>query len=197
MRAFLQSEARTPIAYAAAFAFVGAAWLLSRPTPPATLPHVPLLIFAAAVVASGAIGGQGPALLAACLSALIADYFFLPISGTWKLPSTVSEAVGFAAFALVSALAVWVSGTTRRRGLDAARADTLASRLDVEARHRQTLLELGARSLAGGSIDAICRDAATMTADALEIRLESDALVVRHVTPVGPVALRGLVEERV
>jgi signal transduction histidine kinase len=130
---------------------------------------VPLLIFAAAVVASGAIGGQGPALLAACLSALINDYFFLPVSGSWKLPTTVSDAMGFAAFAVLSALAVWIAGSTRRGGLDAARAGTLALRLDVEARHRQTLLQLGARSVAGGSLDAICRDAATMTADALEV----------------------------
>ena len=79
------------------------------------------------------------------------------------------DAVGFAAFALFTALAVWVAGTTRRHALDAARADTLALTLDVETRHRRTLLELGARSLAGGSVDAICRDAATMTADALEV----------------------------
>jgi signal transduction histidine kinase len=169
MRAFLRGELRTPIAYGAVFAIVGTAWLLSRPVPASTLPHVPLLIFAAAVLASGAIGGQGPALLAASLSALIADYFFLPITGTWKFPSTVPDAVGFAAFALFTALAVWVAGTTRRRALDAARADTLALTLDVETRHRHTLLELGARSLAGGSVDAICRDAATMTADALEV----------------------------
>ena len=169
MREFLRGEVRTPIAYAAAFAFVGAAWLLSRPAPPATLPHVPLLIFAAAVLASGAIGGQGPALLAACVSALIADYFFLPIAGTWKFPGSVSDAAGFAAFALLTALAVWIAGTTRRRALDAARGDALAITLEVEARHRQTLLDLGARSLAGGSIDAICRDAATVTADALEV----------------------------
>jgi signal transduction histidine kinase len=169
MREFLRGEVRTPIAYAAAFAFVGAAWLLSRPAPPATLPHVPLLIFAAAVLASGAIGGQGPALLAACVSVLIADYFFLPIAGTWKFPGSVSDALGFAAFALLTALAVWIAGTTRRRALDAARADTLAITLEVESRHRQTLLELGARSLAGGSIDAICKDAATVTADALEV----------------------------
>jgi signal transduction histidine kinase len=169
MKVLLRGEARTPFTYAAVFAFVGGSWLLAQPMPPSTFPHVPLLLLAAAVLASGAIGGQGPALLAACLSALIADYFFLPITGTWKFPSTLSDALGFVAFAAVAALAVWIAGTTRRGALERARADSFALKLDLENRHRQTLLELGARSLAGGSVDAICRDAATMTADALQI----------------------------
>ena len=72
--------------------------------------------------------------------------------------------------------------------------------LEVETRHRQTLLELGARSLAGGSIDAICRDAATVTADALrvehcailELKREGGPLVVVSARRVETGTVEGL-----
>ena len=52
----------TTITYAAAVAFVGLAWLLSRSTPADASTHVPLLIFAISVLASATIGGQRLAL---------------------------------------------------------------------------------------------------------------------------------------
>jgi K+-sensing histidine kinase KdpD len=130
--AFLRGEVRTPFAYAAAFAFVGLAWLLSRLTPASAFPHIPLLLFGAAVLATGAIGGQAPALLSGCLSLLDCDYFFIPTAGSFKLPYTAADAIGFGAFALVVALAEWVTGMTRRGAVEKARADDLTRKLAVE-----------------------------------------------------------------
>jgi len=200
MRAFLRGEVRAPFAYAAAFALVGLAWLLSQSTPAGAFPHVPLLIFAVAVLASGAIGGQGSAVLAACLSLLIADYFFIPTVGTWKLPYTMADAIGFVAFAMVAGLTAWVASNTRRAALEKARAEELTRKLGVESRHRHTLLELAARSLAGGSVDAICRDAATMTTDALgvehclilELKRDGGPLVVAAAAGWDPGTVEGL-----
>ena len=169
MRALLRSGIRAPITYAAAVAFVGLAWLLSRSTPADASPHVPLLIFAISVLASATIGGQRLALFAAGLSLLAVDYSFIPTAGTFKFPYTAADAIAFAAFAVVSVLVGRMAGSSRRAAAERGRAELLAHKLGVEHRHRQVLLELSARSLAGGSVDAIRRDAALMTAAALGI----------------------------
>jgi signal transduction histidine kinase len=177
---------RTPFVYAAAVAVVGSAWLLSQLTPPGAFPFVPFLIFAVSVLLTGVVGGQGPALLAGVLSLLAVDYFFVPPAGTLKLPDSVADAIAFVAFALAAGLIARLAGTAHRGTSEKARAESLSLRLDLEHRRRQTLLELAARSLAGGSVDAICRDAATMAAGALgvehcvilELKRDAGTLVV-------------------
>jgi signal transduction histidine kinase len=90
-----------------------------------------------------------------------------------------------ACIAAVIAL-VFAWRTTRSASRLKARADAAAAQRQVDHTHRATLLELGARALAGGSADAICRDAATLTVQALgadhcavlELRRDGGPLVV-------------------
>ena len=200
MHAFLRGDIRPPFTYAAALAFVGFGWVLSEAAPDLTSPYVPLQLLAVAVLASGVVGGHGPALLAAFAAVLTADYFFLLPAGTFKLPGTTPEIVAFAVFVAAAALTVWASSMKRRAVVERGRADTLSSRLAVENRHRQTLLELAARSLAGGSVDAICRDAASMTASALgvehcvilELKRDDGPLVIASASGWDPGAVEGL-----
>src|SRR5262245_53076167 len=85
-------EARTPLAYVGAFLLTGLGWLLARQTPVGAFPHVPFLVFMLVVVGSGALGGRGPAMLAAALALLVVDYEFIPSAGTFKLPYTWADA---------------------------------------------------------------------------------------------------------
>ena len=54
------------------------ALILKLLTPAAILPEIPFLLFFSAVMVSGTVGGWGPGLYAAVLSAAAADYVFLP-----------------------------------------------------------------------------------------------------------------------
>src|SRR5688572_4458122 len=137
MHVFLKGDIRPPFTYAAALAFVGFGWVLSEAAPDLASPYVPLQLLAVAVLASGVVGGHGPALLAAFAAVLTADYFFLLPAGTFKLPGTTPEIVAFAVFVAAAALTVWASSMKRRAVVERGRADTLSSRLAVENRHRQ------------------------------------------------------------
>src|SRR5262245_34012076 len=106
-RAFFRRTIRAPFAYAAAFFFVGAGLLLSRYAPAAPSPVLPLLIFSAAVAASGAAGGRGPAILSTLLALACADYFFIPTAGTLKVPYTRPDIFAFGAFCGAAALVTW------------------------------------------------------------------------------------------
>ena len=169
MKRFFRGEVRTPYAHIAAFAFTGLALLAARETSPQTFPYLPLLIFGVGVVASGVLGGQGPTLVATALSLLAVDYIFVPSGGTWKLPYTAGQVAAFAAFAATGVLTAWVSRRSRRITLATERADAVTSGVRAETHHRSALLELGARALAGGSVDAILHDATAMTRDALGV----------------------------
>ena len=76
--------------------------------------------------------------------------------------------------------------TTRAGSRQKARAEAAAVQRQIDQAHRTTLLELGARALAGGSADAICRDAAMLTVEALgadhcavlELRRDGGPLIV-------------------
>lgn len=169
MQSFFGGNARAPFTYAAGLAFPAAAWLLSSQFPLTGSPHAAFVIFSLAVIASAAIGGHGPALVAAATSLLALGYFFIGPSGAFTLPTTPSHIAATAAFAGVAGLSAWMSRLGRQAVRAEARARAAAAALDGEVRRRDALLELSARALAGGSIEALRRDAVTMTVDALAL----------------------------
>ena len=169
MQSFIGGDARVPFAYAAGLALPGVAWLLSSQFPTTGAPHVAFVIFSLAVAGSAAIGGYGPALLAAAASLLALDYFFVLPAGAFKLPTTPSELAACAAFGGVALLAAWMSRVGRRGARAEERARAADAALDADMRRRDALLELSSRALAGGSIEALRRDAVTMTIEALAL----------------------------
>src|SRR5687768_16349764 len=98
------------------------------------------------------------------------------------VPEIAYVAAGIAA--VIALVFAWL--TTRAASRQKARADAAAAQRQVDHTHRATLLELGARALAGGSADANCRDAATLTVQALgadhcaemELRRDGGPLVI-------------------
>src|SRR5262249_57941518 len=97
MQSFLKREVRTPYAYAAAVSLAILAWVASQSSSVLSFPTL-ALIDLVCVLASGAIGGLGPALITASVGFLSVDYFFIPPSGTFKLPYAGSDYVLLAAF---------------------------------------------------------------------------------------------------
>jgi signal transduction histidine kinase len=168
-RVFLRPHVRRAFAYAAAFACAGLAVLLLQLLRVTWDSNVVWLTFMAAVLATGAIGGAGPALLAAVLGVVAADYFFLPAPGTFKLPYTTHDAIALTIFICASALAASLSRVTRRALLQKARADAAVAQIESAAQRRNLLLQLTTRTLAGGSLEAVCREAATIAARALDV----------------------------
>ena len=112
------------------------------------------------------------------------------------IPEFASLAASMAAvIALVFALRA-----TRSASRQKARADAADARRQIDQTHRATLLELGARALAGGSADAIGRDAAMLTRQALgadhcavlELRRTGGPLVVAAAAGWETGAIEGL-----
>lgn len=178
MRAFFRPTFRSPFAYAAALAFAGLALILAWWVPVPS-PQLALLIFAAAVVASGAAGGLGPVLVSAVAGLLCVVYFFIPVAGSWKLPSTLADAAAFVGYFAISAAAAWVSRMAHAAAGMQARADEAAENLRREARRREALLTLNARAMAGGRIEAIGREALSITIEELDV----DYCAVLELTP--------------
>ncbi len=146
---------------------------------------------------------RAPFVYAAAITFVLAawmPYVFMPTAGTFRLPYTTADAIEVAAFAVAVALTIRMAVLVRRAAREHARADVMSARLGVEQRRRQILLELATRSLAGGSVDAICRDAATMTADGLgvehcvilELKRDGGPLVVASAAGWDPGAVEGL-----
>ena len=131
MQSFIGGDARVPFAYAAGLALPGVAWLLSSQFPTTGAPHVAFVIFSLAVAGSAAIGGYGPALLAAAASLLALDYFFVLPAGAFKLPTTPSELAACAAFGGVALLAAWMSRVGRRGARAEERARAADAALDA------------------------------------------------------------------
>ena len=169
MRAFLRGKTRTPFTYAAACALVALASLVSQYLSPGTFPYVPLLMCLVAVAGSGALGGHGPALLAGCLSLVSVDYLFIEPALTFKLRYATAHTIALSAFAAAAGLIAYVARSTLRVRLERARAYAAAARARIDNRHREALLNFSARSLSGGSLDATCRDAVTLTVQALGV----------------------------
>jgi len=103
------------------------------------------------------------------------------------LPELAYFGVGAAALcALLYALR-----TTRLASRHRARADAAAAQREIDTSHRATLLELGARALAGGSADAICRDAAALTVQALRVDHCAVLELRREAGPLAVIAAAG------
>src|SRR5262245_59138821 len=163
----LRRGLRSPFAYLAAVASVSLLLLLLLRVQASG--DVVWLAFMLPVLVSGAVGGLGPALAAAGLSALSVDYFFIPTPQTLKLPLNAHDFIAFVVFSSASALAARVSYMSRRATLEEERADAESARVAAAGARRNLLLELGVRASAGGSIEAIYRDATTMITTALEV----------------------------
>jgi signal transduction histidine kinase len=99
---------------------------------------------------------------------------------------TIPEFLYVIALSVAAAALAWSLISARRAARESARANAANARLQADNAHRATLLELSARALAGGSTDAICRDAVSLTQHALgvdhccvfELRREEGPLVV-------------------
>lgn len=170
MHPFFRREIRSPFAYGVAVALVGLSSLVLQWLEAAGSPHLSLLVFTVAVLGAGAVGGPGPTLLAVTLAVLSADYSQVPPPGSFKLPSTTFDIAAFSAFLIAGAITAWVSNVRRRTTLEKSQAQAISSKLDAEARRRELMLELSARAMAGGGLEALCRDAAAGTTAALDMK---------------------------
>jgi signal transduction histidine kinase len=169
-REFLRPHVRTAFDYVAALALAGLALFLSRTLAPQGPPLLPLSLALVAVLASAALGSAGAALLAAAVLAAGIDYFFLLPTGRFKLPGTTAEIAAFGAFAVAALLGAWLSHTARRARRDRARSSEVAARVAVESDRRDALLALTERALAGGSMEAIGREALALMAASLNVK---------------------------
>jgi signal transduction histidine kinase len=169
-REFFRPHVRTAFEYVAALAFAGLAFLLSQALAPQGSPFLPLSVALVAVLASAALGNAGAALLAATVLAPVVDFFFVQPTGRFKLPSATAEIAAFCAFAAGSIIGAWLSHTARRARRDRGRSAEIAARVQVECDRRDALLALTERALAGGSVEAVGREALALTVAALNVK---------------------------
>ena len=121
--------------YAAALAFVGAAWLLQLALQPWLGTSVPYLQFFPAILFASLYGGRGAGLAATAVSALIAMEFFLPPAGL--AVGRAADALSLALFAGVGVSIAWVSH--RFRSSEHAYRDA-AARATAEAHRLETII---------------------------------------------------------
>ncbi|MHB9026346.1 MAG: PAS domain-containing protein [Armatimonadota bacterium] len=109
---------------------------------PALGAHAPYILFYPAVMLAALYGGLGPGLLATALSALLADYFWLPPSGRFVYPDEAAW-LGIIIFILSGALLSWFADIHRR-----AQARALAAEAEARmAEERAAVAEAHARLL--------------------------------------------------
>jgi signal transduction histidine kinase len=131
----------------------------------------------------------------------LADYFLVAPPGAFKLPRDPGDIVLLTALIGAAAMAAATSRVSRYVVFHQERAETLAKELSATRVRGNLLLDLGARALAGGGVEAICHDAATMTVTALGVehsaifKLSSDGEDLVLVTASGwdASAVEGLV----
>jgi signal transduction histidine kinase len=92
-----------------------------------------------------------------------------PAAAAFSQPYVPAEVVAFGTFLVAALVVAWIAHGAGRTRAGWAQAEALAARLDAEIRRRAALLELGERALAGGSLDALRSDAATLTAAAIGV----------------------------
>jgi signal transduction histidine kinase len=166
---------------------VGVALIVSLRLAPQGPVALPLLVFTVAMLASGAVGGRGPALAAVAMSALAGLYFFVPPLQQPKLPRSPDVLVALAAFTAAGSLAAWLAHRRSRTALEVARADAIAERLRNETSRRELLLELDQRALAGTSLEALCREVVAIATAALGVRY---CAVLERMTEVSTLRIR-------
>ena len=130
-----------------------------------------LLLFLLAVVGVAAVGGAGPAILAAVSSSLHANWFFFPPIHTWTI-SDADNVLALAVFLSVAVIVSWFVATVARRSAEAnrarAEAETLArlAGATASADPLTTVVEhlVDALSLKGASVVSKVGDGWTLEA---------------------------------
>jgi signal transduction histidine kinase len=167
MSTFFTRSLRWPFVDAAALALVGLVVLAflrwPRPGPLAW----PLLVLLLPVAASTLFGGPRTALVTAVSAAFGAVWFLLPPEGGFKAV-TRADSGALLVFGVTSALIAFVSHARHHAAVAQSRAAELGRAVVAEGRRRRALGEVTARTLAAGSTEAVCRDAASLAASALE-----------------------------
>jgi len=139
--------------YALTLAIVAAATALRVALDPVWGAGLPYITFYPAVMLAAWLGGLGPGLVATALSAVIADYLWIPPPFSFAISSR-PDALGLAVFLAMGALISllnegWYRSTRAASGavarLDAARAETDRARQEAEqsAQQLQTALQAG------------------------------------------------------
>ncbi len=158
---------RWPFVYAATLGLVGLVVLAFQQWPPPSPLAWPLLVLLLPVLAGAMLGGPQTALFAAATAALAADVFVLPPGWGLKATSRIDFA-SLVVFAVASVLIALVSRARHRAATARARAVELGKAAAAEAKRRRALREVTARTLAAGTTESVCRDAASLTATALD-----------------------------
>ena len=157
----------------------------------------PFALFLVAVAISAWYGGTGPGLLAAVLSILASDYFYLSPIYSLKLSNT-EDAAPLAAFSLVVLVISSLSGRLRDANL---RAESALAKAEAAEQRSAFLAE--ASSILAGSLDyettlqSLARLAVTHLADRCVIHLLDEQgtvrrLVTEHVDPAKKPLVREL-----
>jgi GAF domain-containing protein len=127
------------------------------------------------------------AVIAAAVIAIALDDYFLVIPpGRFKLPREPRDVALLAVFAAASVIAAAISYVSRRAAFEKQRAESASKELSAARARAGLLLDLGARAVAGGGVEAVCHDAVTMITTALGVEYcaifhlnrEGDSLVV-------------------
>jgi len=132
----------------------------------------PFIVFFAAVIVAAWFGGLWAGLLAAALSAVLSNYFFLATQYSIEI-ATPAQGLRLAVFVLEAAIISWLVGA-----LHSARwwaeANALQVKKDeedlrVRARQQQAVAELGRRALAETDLPAFMGEAVGLTAGVLDL----------------------------
>ena len=158
---------RWPFVYVAAFGLVGLVVIAFERWPPATPLAWPLLVLMLPVLGSALIAGPRTALFAAAIALVAADWFLLPPGHGFKVPDRLDSSA-IVVFIVASGLVALVSQARHQAAVAKARSAALGAALAAEAQRRRTLGDVLARTLAAGSVESVCRDAASLGATALE-----------------------------
>ncbi|HVV35340.1 MAG TPA: DUF4118 domain-containing protein [Acidimicrobiales bacterium] len=102
------------------------------------------LLFALLVVATSAVGGVGPAVLVAAISALVVNWYFVPPVHTFTIQDG-ENVVSLVVFVAVGLIVSWFVSTAARRATEAARARSEA----------ETLVRMAAASMTADPMAAL------------------------------------------
>src|SRR5262245_43597657 len=127
----LRRGLRTSLAYIAAVALVGALLLLLLRVH--ATGDIVWLAFLLPVLAGGAVGGSGPAVVAAALGVFAIDYYFLAPSPAFTPLSDAHQVIAFLAFTAASALAARIAHVSYYASLQQERAEAASAQVVTAA----------------------------------------------------------------
>ena len=167
MAKFLERGVRGPFVYAAVLVPVGIVVAAFQSWPSSAPLAWPLLVLLMAVLGAAIIGGPPAAGLAAAASVLAADWFLIPPASTFKVPAP-GDLSALLVFVVASGLTALVSHARHQAAVARERCATLNDAVLAAGRRQRLLSDVIARSLAAGSTESVCRDAAGLAASALD-----------------------------